>query len=94
MRRRDFTAGLLLGTAVGTVRARVPTKQHRIAIITTQPVATIDDPTIPVFGHFSRNCAGWATSRDQTSLSSGIREAGAPRSIPIWLASSSPAART
>ena len=52
MRRRDFTAGLLLGTAVGTVRARVPTKQHRIAIITTQPVATIDDPTIPVFRAF------------------------------------------
>ena len=52
MRRRDFTAGLLLGTAVGTVRARVPTKQHRIAIITTQPVANIDDPTNSIFRAF------------------------------------------
>jgi putative tryptophan/tyrosine transport system substrate-binding protein len=30
----------------------VPTKQHRIAIITTQPVANIDNPTIPVFRTF------------------------------------------
>jgi putative tryptophan/tyrosine transport system substrate-binding protein len=52
MRRRDLTLGLLLATAVGTVRAQVPTKQHRIAIITTQPVANIDDPTIPVFRAF------------------------------------------
>jgi ABC-type uncharacterized transport system substrate-binding protein len=33
MRRRDFTLGLLLATAVGTVRAQVLTKQHRIAIV-------------------------------------------------------------
>jgi putative tryptophan/tyrosine transport system substrate-binding protein len=52
MRRRDLTLGLLLATAVGTVRAQVPTNQHRIAIITTQPVANIDDPTIPVFRAF------------------------------------------
>jgi putative ABC transport system substrate-binding protein len=52
VRRRDLTLGLLLATAVGTVRAQVPTKQHRIAIITTQPVANIDDPTIPVFRAF------------------------------------------
>jgi putative tryptophan/tyrosine transport system substrate-binding protein len=52
VRRRDLTLGLLLATAVGTARAQVSTKQHRIAIITTQPVANIDDPTIPVFGAF------------------------------------------
>ena len=52
MRRRDLTLGLLLATAVGTVRGQVPTNQHRIAIITTQPVANIDDPTIPVFQAF------------------------------------------
>jgi putative ABC transport system substrate-binding protein len=52
MRRRDFTLGLLLATAVGRVRAQVATKQRRIAIMTTQPVANIDDPTIPVFRAF------------------------------------------
>jgi putative tryptophan/tyrosine transport system substrate-binding protein len=52
MRRRDFTLGLLLAAAAGTVRAQVPTKQHRIAIITTQPVGNIDHPTIPVFREF------------------------------------------
>jgi putative tryptophan/tyrosine transport system substrate-binding protein len=52
VRRRDLTLGLLLSTAVGTLQAQVPTKQHRIAIITRQPVANIDDPTIPVFRVF------------------------------------------
>ena len=50
--RREFTIGLLLATAVGTVRAQVPTKQHRIAIVTAQAVANIDDPTNPVFRAF------------------------------------------
>jgi putative ABC transport system substrate-binding protein len=52
VRRRDLTLGLLLATAVGTVRAQERAKQHRIAIITTQPVANIDDPTIPIFRAF------------------------------------------
>jgi putative tryptophan/tyrosine transport system substrate-binding protein len=52
MRRRDFTIGLLLAGGTRSVRAQVPTKQHRIAIITTRPVANIDDPTIPVFRAF------------------------------------------
>ena len=52
MKRRDLTLGLLLATAVGTVRAEALTKQHRIAIISTRPVAQIDDPTIPVFRAF------------------------------------------
>jgi putative tryptophan/tyrosine transport system substrate-binding protein len=33
MRRRDFTTGLLLAAAVGTLRAREAIKQHRIAIV-------------------------------------------------------------
>ena len=45
MRRRDFTAGLLLAAAVKQVRAQEPAKQHRIAIIIASgPVARIDDP--------------------------------------------------
>jgi putative tryptophan/tyrosine transport system substrate-binding protein len=52
MRRRDFTIGLLLAAAARSAPAQVPTKQHRIALITTQPVANIDDPTIPVFRAF------------------------------------------
>jgi putative ABC transport system substrate-binding protein len=51
MRRRDFTIGLLLASTTGAL-AQEPAKQHRIAIITTQPVANIDDPTIPVFRAF------------------------------------------
>src|SRR5205807_2753583 len=44
MRRRDFTIGLLLATAVQTVRAQVPVKQHRIAIVSAAaPVASISD---------------------------------------------------
>jgi len=52
MRRRDLTLGLLLATAVGRVRAQVATKQRRIAIITTQPVANIDDPKNSLFRAF------------------------------------------
>ena len=52
MRRRDLTIGLLLGAAVRTVWAEEPAKQHRIAIISTRPVAQIDDPTIPFFRAF------------------------------------------
>ena len=45
MRRRDFTMGLLLAGAAGTVRAQEPAKQHRIAIVlTVGPVTRIDDP--------------------------------------------------
>jgi putative tryptophan/tyrosine transport system substrate-binding protein len=45
MRRRDFTMGLLLAGAAGTVRAQQPANQHRIAIvISTGPVARINDP--------------------------------------------------
>jgi putative ABC transport system substrate-binding protein len=51
MRRRDFTIGLLLASTTGAL-AQEPAKQHRIAILTTQPVANIDDPTIPVFRAF------------------------------------------
>ena len=52
MRRRDLTIGLLLAAGVRTVGAQEPAKQNRIAIITTQPVANIDNPTIPVFRAF------------------------------------------
>jgi putative ABC transport system substrate-binding protein len=51
MRRRDFAIGLLLASTTGAL-AQEPAKQHRIAIITTQPAANIDDPTIPVFRAF------------------------------------------
>jgi putative tryptophan/tyrosine transport system substrate-binding protein len=44
MRRRDFTIGLALGSAVGAVRAQESAKQHRIAVITpAAPVADISD---------------------------------------------------
>jgi putative tryptophan/tyrosine transport system substrate-binding protein len=52
MRRRDFTTGLLLATAVGTVRAQETAKQHRIAIIAAGPVARIHDPGIRFFQQF------------------------------------------
>ena len=52
MNRREFTAGLLLAATARTVRAEERAKKHRIAIITTQPVANIDNPTIPVFQAF------------------------------------------
>ena len=55
MRRRDFTLGLQMASAVGAVRAQEPTTQHRIAVIATPPVARIDDPTIPRLSrHFSK----------------------------------------
>ena len=44
IRRRDFTIGLLLTTAVGTVRARERANQHRIAIlIPSGDVSSISD---------------------------------------------------
>jgi putative ABC transport system substrate-binding protein len=45
MRRRDFTAGLLLAAAVKQVRAQEPAKQHRIAIvIASGPATRVNDP--------------------------------------------------
>jgi putative tryptophan/tyrosine transport system substrate-binding protein len=45
MRRRDFTIGLLLATAVPPALAQHPAKQHRIAIvISAGPVTRINDP--------------------------------------------------
>ena len=52
MRRRDFAIGLLLAPATQSAWAQHPTKQQRIAIIVTLPVAQIDDPTIPVYRVF------------------------------------------
>jgi putative tryptophan/tyrosine transport system substrate-binding protein len=44
MRRRDFTMGLLLASAVGTVRAEEGAKQHRIALISpTLPAALLSE---------------------------------------------------
>jgi putative ABC transport system substrate-binding protein len=43
MRRRDFTAALLLASATG-VRAQQPGRQHRIAIVEAASAASIDDP--------------------------------------------------
>jgi putative tryptophan/tyrosine transport system substrate-binding protein len=44
MRRREFTIGLALTTAVRTVRAQEPASRHRIAIIIASgPVTRIDD---------------------------------------------------
>jgi putative ABC transport system substrate-binding protein len=46
MRRRDFTIGLALAAAVGTVRAQERVKQHRIAIvIPAGPVTVISETT-------------------------------------------------
>jgi hypothetical protein len=44
MRRRDFTIGLLLASAVQSAQAKQPAKQGRIAIvISTGPAASIND---------------------------------------------------
>jgi putative ABC transport system substrate-binding protein len=43
MRRREFTIGLLLASATGTVQAQQPAKPHRVAIvIPAGPVARVD----------------------------------------------------
>jgi putative tryptophan/tyrosine transport system substrate-binding protein len=53
VRRRDFTAGLLLAAATRSVRAQERAKQHRIAIvIPAGPVARIDDPGINFYRAF------------------------------------------
>jgi putative ABC transport system substrate-binding protein len=52
MRRRDVVVGLLLASAAPSVRAEEPTKQHRIAIIASRPVALIDDPGNLFFAAF------------------------------------------
>jgi hypothetical protein len=49
MRRRDFTIGLSLAAAAGTVRAEDHAKQHRIAIvIPAGPVTDISLATLKV----------------------------------------------
>lgn len=53
MRRRDFTAGLVLAATVRTVRAQEQAKQHRIAIvIPASPVASISEPASRVWQPF------------------------------------------
>jgi putative ABC transport system substrate-binding protein len=50
MRRRDFTAGLLLAAAVRSLRAQQQVKQHRIAIVVAAgPVAGISDTGVRVW---------------------------------------------
>ena len=44
MRRRDFTAALLLAGGTQLAQAQQRTKQHRIAIVEAGSVASIDDP--------------------------------------------------
>jgi putative ABC transport system substrate-binding protein len=44
MRRRDFTAGLLLAASAQPVWAEESEKRHRIAIVEAAPVASIDEP--------------------------------------------------
>ena len=51
MRRRDFTMGLLLAGAAGTVRAQETAKQHRIAIvIPAGPVAVVNETSGDALG--------------------------------------------
>jgi len=52
MRRRDFTIGVLLATAVGAAQAQEPAKHHRIAVIAAGPVARIRDPGVRPFRAF------------------------------------------
>jgi putative ABC transport system substrate-binding protein len=53
MRRRDFTAGLLLVAAARTVRAQQPARQHRIAIVVSAgPAASISDTGVPLWQAF------------------------------------------
>ena len=52
MRRRDFTIGLALAAAARSGRAQERVKQHRIAIVTTGPVARIHDPRVRLFQAF------------------------------------------
>jgi len=52
VRRRDFTIGLLLASAVRSVRAQERGKQRRIAIIATGPVARIHDRKVRPFQAF------------------------------------------
>jgi len=52
MRRRDCMIGLLLAAAAPSLRAQERVKQHRIAIVTTGPVARIHDPRVRLFQAF------------------------------------------
>jgi putative tryptophan/tyrosine transport system substrate-binding protein len=53
MRRRDFTMGLLLATAVGAAWAQEPAKEHRIAIIRgAGPAAIMRDTGDPLWHAF------------------------------------------
>jgi hypothetical protein len=53
VRRGEFTAGLLLASAVRTVRAQQPAKQHRIAIIRPAgPVSVMSDTGHPFWRTF------------------------------------------
>jgi putative ABC transport system substrate-binding protein len=56
MRRRDFTLGMLLVTAVGSVRAQESAKQHRIAIVI---------PAGPVSGISQTGVRSWQAFFDQ-----------------------------
>jgi putative tryptophan/tyrosine transport system substrate-binding protein len=52
MRRREFTAGLLLAAATGTARAQERAKQHRIAIV--EPAAPVADISETSSDNFTR----------------------------------------
>jgi hypothetical protein len=98
MRRRDFAIGLLLVPATQSSWAQYPTKQQRIAIIVTLPVAQIDDPTIPVYRVFFEELhrLGDVEGPNLTieRYSSGVRPASYPEpTLPLSRAAARPRAR-
>jgi hypothetical protein len=90
MRRREFTIGLTLATAVRMVRAQEPAKQHRIAIIITAGgVALISDTGNRFWKSFFEELRRLGHVEGQTSRSSGTPPRGGPQATPISLARSS-----
>jgi hypothetical protein len=96
MRRRDFTFGVLLAAAGGTVQAQEPGKQHRIAIV--MPSGSVSRASgsggSRSYQAFFEELRPSAKSRDKTSPLTASREKAGPRVMPISLARWSAGTRT
>jgi putative ABC transport system substrate-binding protein len=79
MRRRDFATGLLLATAVQTVRAQEPIKRGRIAIVVPAgPVARINDAASRYWQPFWEELRRLGDAEGQNLIVEGYSGEGRP----------------
>jgi len=94
VRRRDFIIGLLLASAMRSVRAQERAKQHRIAIVVASgPAACVDDPGSRYWQAFWEELRRLGDVEGENLTVARFPAKGGPRAMPTSFARSSAATR-